>query len=210
MASITVDDTPQNCILVVPGANQALSPADIHAAREVIRSAAVLLCQLEVSVATTSAAMQLARSHGVRTILNPAPATPLPDELLQLADFCVPNETEIELLTGTAIAGPEQAAVAARKLLQRGPDTVIVTMGARGALLARSTEVELVPAVSVTAVDPSGAGDAFIGSMAVFLAEGLRLREALGRASAAAALSVTRLGTQTSFPDRAELEGFLR
>jgi ribokinase len=208
VASIVVDDDARNCILVVPGANLGLSPQDVRAAAAAIRSAAVLLCQLEVPPETTLEALRIAREAGARTILNPAPAVPLSEEMLHLADLCVPNETEIELLTGQSAATLEEAAAAAWTLVGRGPSTVIVTLGERGALLADARTSEHFPAVAVEAVDPTGAGDAFIGGLAVFLAEGRPLPDAVRRAGAVATLSVTRLGTQTSFPSRDEAEAF--
>jgi ribokinase len=206
VASIVVDDAGQNCILLVSGANAGLSPEDVRAAASAIGEAGVLLCQLEVPLETTLEAFRVARAAGVRTILNPAPAVPLPDELLRLTDFCIPNETEAELLTGQRVTTPTEAETAARALQDRGPGTVLVTLGPRGVLLVEGQTAELVPAVQVRAVDASGAGDAFIGSLAVFLVEGVPLREAARRANIAAALSVTRPGTQASFPTRAEVE----
>jgi ribokinase len=209
VASIVVDDAAENCILVVPGANQGLTPQAVRDAAPAIQVADVVLCQLEVPVASCVEAFRLARAAGVRTLLNPAPAAPLPDELLRLTDLCVPNETEAEALTGTSAATPDGAEAAARLLRQRGPGTVIVTLGARGALIVEETGSRTVPGFAVQAVDPTGAGDAFIGSLAVFLAEGIALAEAVRRANAAAALSVTRLGTQTAYPRRTEVEALL-
>jgi ribokinase len=209
VAAIVVDDDARNCILVVPGANLGLSPDDVRRATPVIRDADVLLCQLEVPLETTLEAFRVARAAGVRTVLNPAPAAPLADELLRLTDLCVPNETELESLTGMAAATVEEAAAAARELARRGRQAVIVTLGSRGALLVDGERVEHIPAVPVAAVDPSGAGDAFIGSVAVFLAGGKELGDAARRANAAAALSVTRPGTQSSFPSRAEASGLM-
>jgi ribokinase len=209
VASIVVDDEARNCILVVAGANGALSPADVRAAAEAIRTADVLLCQLEVPVETTGEALRLARAAGVRTVLNPAPGLPLPDELLALADLCVPNETEVEALTGLPAATPPEAEAAARALLRRGPGTVIVTLGRRGALVVDAKAAQHVPGAEVEAVDTTGAGDAFIGALAVALADGRPLAEAVRRANLLAALSVTRPGTQTSFPRRDEAEAFL-
>jgi ribokinase len=206
VASIVVDDAAQNCILIVAGANEALSPADVGAAASAIASAGALLCQLEVPAETTHEALRLARAAGVRTILNPAPAAPLPDTLLELADLCIPNETEVELLTGLRVTTPAEAETAARALRERGPKAVVVTLGERGVLWVDGDGVEHLPAVPVRAVDASGAGDAFIGSLAVFLVEGLPPREAIRRANVAAALAVTRPGTQASFPTRAEVE----
>jgi ribokinase len=208
-AAIVVDDEARNCIIVVPGANEALSPADVRAAANAIGSADVLLCQLEVPVETTLEAFRVARAAGVRTALNPAPAAPLPPELLALADLCIPNETEAELLTGQPVTTPAEAEAAAHSLLRRGPRAVLVTLGSRGVLVADAEGAEHLPALPVAAVDPTGAGDAFIGGLAVFLAEGCPLSEAARRANAVAALSVTRLGTQTAFPRREEVEAFL-
>lgn len=210
VAPIFVDDNARNFIVIVPGANTGLLPADAQAAREVIRSAALLVCQLEIPIETTLEAFRIAKTANVLTILNPAPAAQLPDELLQLTDICAPNETETELLTGMPVNTLEEAEAAARVLLGRGPKTVILTLGERGALLVDANAVEHVPAMSVDAVDPTGAGDAFIGSLAVFLGEGLSMREAILRANAVAALSVTKIGTQVSFPKRAEADKFLK
>jgi ribokinase len=208
-AAIVVDDEARNCIIIVPGANAALAPADVRAAAAAIGSADVLLCQLEVPVETTLEAFRVARAGGVRTVLNPAPAAPLPPELLALADLCIPNETETELLTGQAVTTPAEAEAAARALLRQGPRAVLITLGSRGVLLADAAGVEYVPALPVAAVDPTGAGDAFIGALAVSLASGLALRAAAHRANAVAALSVTRLGAQSAFPRREEVEAFL-
>jgi ribokinase len=207
VASIVVDDAAHNCIIVVPGANLGLTPQDVRAAATAIEGADVLLCQLEVPIETVTEALRIAKAAGVLTVLNPAPAVPLPDELLRLAGLCVPNENEIELLTGQSAASLEEAAAAAWELLKRGPGTVVVTLGERGAMIADAERAEHVPAPRVEAVDSSGAGDAFIGALGMFLAEGVPLREAVQRANAVAALSVTRLGTQASFPARAEVDG---
>jgi ribokinase len=209
VAPIFVDDHAQNFIVIVPGANTGLSPADVHAARQVVTGADVLVCQLEVPVETTLEAFRVAKSAGVRTVLNPAPAAPLPDELLQLTDICAPNETETELLTGQPVHSLAEAGAAARLLRDRGPAVIILTLGERGALVLNGDSVEHVPAIAVEAVDPTGAGDAFIGSLAVYIAEGLTLRDAVLRANAVAALSVTKIGTQVSFPQRADADAFL-
>jgi ribokinase len=210
VASIAVDDAARNCILFVPGANLGLSPEHVRGAAAAVRAAAVLLCQLEVPQETVLEAFRLARAAGVRTVLNPAPAAALPDELLRLADVCVPNEPELEALTGHPAATLDQAEAGARVLARRGPGALVVTLGARGALVLEGDAVEHVPAVPVQALDPTGAGDAFIGALGVSLAAGLPLRAAVRRANAVAALSVTRLGAQASFPSRAEVEQFLQ
>ena len=210
VAPIFVDDNAQNFVVIVPGANTGLTPADVQASKQVILDADILICQLEIPVETTLEAFRIAKSGDVRTILNPAPAAPIPDELVQLADICVPNATEIELLTGQSVETPAEAESAGRKLLIRGTRTVILTLGEEGALLIDQDSVEQAQTVRVDAVDPTGAGDACIGSLAVFLGEGLPLRDAIRRANAVAALSVTRIGTQVSFPNRAEADQFLK
>jgi ribokinase len=209
LASIVVDDDARNCIILVPGANQDLTPQDVRDAVPAIHSANVLLCQLEVPLEATLESCRLARAAGVGTILNPAPAIELPEELLALADYCIPNETEIELLSGMPTGDLAQCEKAAKELLRRGPKVVLLTLGANGTMIAEEKETCLVPATPVQAVDTTGAGDAFIGSLAVYLSQGSALREAVGKANAVAALSVTRLGTQTSFPRRDEVETFL-
>jgi ribokinase len=209
VAPIFVDDHAQNFIVIVPGANGALSPADVYAARDAILASSTVVCQLEVPLETTLEAFRIAKSGRVRTILNPAPAAVLPDELLALTDICAPNETETEYLTGLSVHTLADAEAAARTLLKRGPQIVIVTLGERGVLSVAADRVMHMPAMTVAAVDPTGAGDAFIGSLAVFLAEGMEMNTALWRANAVAAISVTRIGAQVSFPTRAEVEEFI-
>lgn len=206
VAAIIVDSAANNCILVVPGANDSVSVDDVCAAEEAVRSADMVVAQCETPLEATVAAFRIAKAAGAGTILNPAPARPLTDELLRLADFCIPNETELEALTGLAGASLSQVESAARSLLARGPRSVLVTLGARGVLAVTDTDGWHCPALKVTAVDPTGAGDAFIGSLAVYLAQRLNLREAVNRANAVAALSVTRRGAQDSFPSRGEVD----
>jgi ribokinase len=207
-AAIIVEDNGQNCILLVSGANAALSPEDVRQAETGLRACDVVLCQLEVPLETTLEAFRIARAAGVSTVLNPAPAVPLPDELLRLTDLCIPNETEVELLTGRRVTNLEEAKAAAQVLQQRGAGAVLVTLGERGVAVA-DDGWEHIPAAPVRAVDASGAGDAFIGSLAVFLLEGLPLQEAARSANRVAAMTVRRPGTQTSFPTRAELNDYL-
>jgi ribokinase len=208
-AAILVDDSGRNCIVAVAGANVGLSPRHVEEAADVIRGAAVLVSPLEVPIETILTAFRLAKGSGVRTVLNPAPAFPLPEELWHLVDVCVPNEVEAELLTGQVVRSVEDAEAAGRQLLGRGPKTVIVTLGERGALIVDQGRSEQVPGVAVTAVDTTGAGDAFIGGLSVFLAEGKPLREAVVLANAVGALSVTVAGAQAGLPRREELERFL-
>lgn len=209
VAPIFVDAEARNFIVIVPGANLGLLPTDVQNAREAIRRAQIMICQLEVPVETTLEAFRVAKQADLLTILNPAPAAQLPDELLRLTDICAPNETETELLTGLPVHTMEDAERAARKLQERGPKRVILTLGERGSLVLDGEQMWHAPAVKVKAVDSTGAGDAFVGSLAVFLGEGLGLDDAVRRANAVAALSVTKIGTQVSFPKRQEADEFL-
>ncbi|MET9967474.1 ribokinase [Streptomyces sp. NPDC006356] len=199
-AHIVVDDEGGNAIVVIPGANGTLdhlSPGD----EGVIAAADTLLLQLEIPVAAVLAGAQAARRHDVRTILTPSPAQPLPDELFAAVDLLVPNEHEATTLTGRT--DPREAAVG---LLDLVP-AVVVTLGAAGSLyVSRDTDPLTVPAPKVTAVDSTGAGDTFVGALAVALGEGRPMREALAWAAEAAALSVTREGATVSMPYRPEIE----
>jgi len=210
VAPIFVDDNAQNFIVIVPGANSQLSPADVRQAREAILNADIVICQLEIPIETTMEAFRVAKEGNILTILNPAPAAPIPEDLFKMTDICAPNETEAEQITGVPVNTPRDAKAAARKLLSLGTRTVILTLGERGALLVEQDSEENIPPIPVDAIDPTGAGDAFIGSLAVFLSEGLSLREAVRRANAVAAMSVKKIGTQVSFPTRIEVDDFLR
>lgn len=211
VATITVDEAAQNAIIVIPGANGRLDPEDVKAALPALRAARVLICQLEVPVETVLAALRLASEAGVITLLNPAPAQALPEELLRRTDLLIPNETELALLTGRDVTTLDEVEAAARSLLrgQERPKAIIVTLGERGVLVVDQERAEHFVAQQVQAVDTTGAGDAFVGSLAVALAEAKMLRDAVPFACAAAALSVTRAGTQSSFPCRSEVEAFL-
>jgi ribokinase len=206
VAPIAVDPDGHNAIIIVTGANDLLTPQEIEAALPVIAAAQILVCQLEIPMETTLAALRIARQEGVTTIFNPAPARPsLRDELYQLSGIFCPNESETELLTGLPVSSQEETEAAARALLQRGAGTVILTLGERGSLLVTATDSVHVPATSVKALDTTGAGDAFVGSLAYFLAAGKPLAEAMRRANYIAAISVQSSGTQTSFPLAADL-----
>ncbi|CAM9892210.1 unnamed protein product [Lampetra fluviatilis] len=214
VAPITVDDEGRNAIVIVPGANLSLGPEDVALARAAIAGARVVLAQLEVRPETTAQALRLARQHGVRTILNPAPAVPdLDPELYELSDIFCPNETEAELVTGVVVSGVEEAGRAATLLLERGCGAVVITLGRRGAVVASRSDPSPrhVPSPSVTAVDTTGAGDSFVGSLAFFQARlpGLPLAEAARRACHIAAESVRSAGTQSSYPARAALPAAL-
>jgi ribokinase len=209
VALIFVARDGENSIAVAGGANAKLSPADVTKAAGVIRSAALLLAQLETPLASVSAAALVAVKAGVPVILNPAPARPLPNRLLKLISILTPNETEAELLTGVKVTDEAAAARACGKLRARGVRTVILTLGARGAYLADVSGQFLVPGFRVKAVDSTAAGDIFNGALSVALAERKTLSEAVRFANAAAALSVTKLGAQPSAPTRVEIERFL-
>lgn len=206
VAPIAVDPQGHNTIIIVTGANDLLTEEEIEAARPVIAAAQILVCQLEIPLETTLAALRIARQEGVQTIFNPAPARPeLSQELYQLSDIFCPNESETELLTGRPVGTLSEAESAARILLERGAGTVILTLGERGSLLVTAGEAVHVPATPVAALDSTGAGDAFVGSLAYFLAAGKSLAEATRRANHIAALSVQSSGTQSSFPLAADL-----
>ena len=209
VALIVVDDVGQNSIVVASGANMRFSPTDVDAAKAAIAAADVVLLQLESPLDAVTRAAEIARAHGVRVVLNPAPARPLPATLLSLVDVLVPNESETELLTGLPVGDQAEAEAAAAALQEMGVGTVILTLGERGALLAREGEVTLLPAFDVTPVDTTAAGDAFVGGLGVALAEGKTLAEAVRWGNAAGALATTRLGAQPSLPTRGALEALL-
>jgi len=209
VALIFVDDKGENSIAVAPGANAGLTPEDVEAAEELISEADVVVMQLETPLDTVERAAVLACKHGASVILNPAPAQPLSDVILGNVSILTPNESEAELLTGIPVEDDAGAEQAARALVERGVETVILTLGSRGAFVFESGSGQMVPGFKVDAVDTTAAGDVFNGTLAVGLAEGVSLFEAVRFANAAAALSVTRLGAQPSAPTRSEIETFL-
>ncbi len=210
VALIFVAKDGENSIAVASGANGRLSPADVKKAKKVFADASVLVMQLETPLETVQAAADLAAAQGVRVILNPAPARPLPDALLNRVSILTPNETEAELLTGIKVTNDCALAKAAEALLAKGVQTVILTLGARGAFVASAEGNKLVPGFKVSPVDTTAAGDIFNGALAVALAEGKPLPEAVRFANAAGALSVMRMGAQPSAPRRKEIERFLK
>ena len=206
VAPIVVDAGGENSIVVVLGANLALSRADVDAAREAIAAADVVITQLEIDYDVCGYALEVAKEHGVATILNPAPAGQLPPGTVALADYITPNETELQVLSGLPDASVEEAA---RSLLVRDGQTVVTTLGIEGARYVQRESTAAVPCFRVDAVDTTGAGDAFNGGFAVALAEGRELRDALRFANATAALAVTKPGTAPAMPTRAEVETLL-
>lgn len=210
VALIFVDEKGENSIAVASGANACLSPQDVDEAAAAIRSADILLMQLETPLPTVQRAAEIARGAGVKVILNPAPAMPLNDALLANLTLITPNESEAELLTGVGVTDTASAEAAAKALLDRGVEVAIITLGSKGALLKTSKLTKVIPGFKVTAVDATAAGDVFNGSLAVALAEGKGLEEAVRFANAAAALSVTKLGAQPSIPKREEIERLIK
>jgi len=208
VALITVDAKGENCIAVAPGANAALLPADIDNMIEIIANADIILMQLEIPVETVSYIATLAKRHGKKVILNPAPAFPLDDELLGNISIITPNQTEAEMLTGIAVTDDASATQAAAVLHSKGIQQVIITMGEDGAVIYNHGSYTKVPAPKVTPVDTTAAGDVFNGALAVALCDGMDITAATRFACRAAAISVTRFGAQASAPRLDEVEGF--
>lgn len=206
VAPIFVDPSGQNRILVVKGANDELKPADVEAAASVLKAADCIVLQFEIPLETVYYTIHFARKNGIRCILNPAPGQPIDVKAVADLDYFVPNESEAETISGMPVRNLEDAKKCAASLLSSGMRRVIITLGANGSLLAGRDGMEHVPAFSVKSVDSTGAGDAFIGSFAVFLGEGLPEREAVRRANLYAGLSTTGVGTQKSFYDRARFD----
>jgi ribokinase len=216
-AIIVVDANGQNSIVLSPGGNGKVTPADLE--RVSFADSNLLLLQLEIPVEAVLAAARLAKEHGLRVLLNPAPARSLPEELLSLPDFLVPNESELSLLTGLPVNDIPSAEKAARVLLERGIQTVIVTLGANGALVVTKELTEHVPSFQVDVVDTTAAGDAFIGGFAARLLESdgalsaqeqaRALQDAVRYGCACGALAATKFGAQPSLPTKEDVERFM-
>lgn len=211
VAMITISDSGENAITVASGANAELKPEDLDEAEEAFDEAEYMLVQLETPLATVQKAVDLCSEFETKVILNPAPAAELPDEIISKIDIITPNETEAERLTGVEVKDENDARKAAEKLHKRGINTVIITLGSGGAYVSdqNSGVVKRVPGFLVEPVDTTAAGDVFNGQLAVALAEGLSLEDAIRLAHAAAALSVQKLGAQSSIPRREETDYFL-
>lgn len=210
VAPIFVDDQSQNRILIIKGANAHLLPADIDAAAEDLKACRLMVLQLEIPLPTVYYAIDFARRHGIRVILNPAPAVAgLDIDYACQCEFFMPNETELEILTGLPTSSEDEVLRAGRVLLRRGLKNLIITLGGRGSVWMLGDEVHRIDATHVQAVDTSGAGDAFIGCFAHGLVQHGNIAEALRSASAYAACSVTQRGTQRSYPDASTFHGFL-
>ncbi len=209
VALIFVDDRGENSIAVAPGANAALIPEDVEPLASVVEPDAVVLLQLEIPIAVVEAAVRITAARNARVVLNPAPAQPLPKELLASVAMITPNEREAAQLTGGGVEEDGGVERAAAELHRRGVRDVLITLGARGVLVSSEGSMELVPPFAVRAVDTTAAGDVFNGALAAALVEGRPLRAAVRFANAAAALSVTRAGAQTSAPLRTEIDSLL-
>jgi len=206
VAPIFVEPNGQNRILVVKGANDALKPADVDAAAETLKAADCIVLQFEIPLETVYYTIAFARKYGIRCIVNPAPGQAVDMRALLDLDYFIPNESEAETITGLAVKNVEDAKKCAQGLVAEGIRKVIITLGANGSLLAGRGISEHVPPFAVKSIDSTGAGDAFIGSFAVFLAEGVPEEEAVRRANLYAGLSTTGIGTQKSFYDRARFD----
>lgn len=209
-ALIFVDKDGENSIAVASGANARLTPKHIDLAKDKIISSEILIMQLETPLDTIKYAAQLASDNGVMVILDPAPAQPLDENMLKHISILTPNESEAELLTGILVEDEKSADKAATYLLEKGIDTVLITLGFRGTFIATEKIRELITGFKVTAVDSTAAGDVFNGALAVSLSEKMPLLDAVRFANAAAALSVTKLGAQPSAPQCKEIEEFLK
>jgi len=206
VAPIFVEPNGQNRIFVVKGANDRLMPADVDAAASMLKTVDCMVLQFEIPLETVYHSVRFARENGIRCIVNPAPAQPVDLKALEGLDYFVPNESEAETITGMPVRNIDDAKKCAEKLLTGGMKRVILTLGAQGSLLASRDGMQHVAPFAVKAIDSTGAGDAFIGSFAVFLGEGHPELEAVRRANLYAGLSTTGVGTQKSFYDRARYD----
>jgi len=207
-AIIVVDSNGQNSIVLSAGANGKVSSADVDHAS--FQGFGLLLLQLEIPIPAVFRAAQRAHESGLRILLNPAPAQPLPDALISLADFIIPNETELGLLTGQPVNDISSAEGAARVLLKRGAKNVIVTLGGNGSLVVTNHLTKHIPSFKVDVIDTTAAGDAFIGGFASALLRGVEIEDAVKYANACGALATTKFGAQPSLPTREEVERFIK
>jgi ribokinase len=205
VALITVDSHGENCIVVASGANAFLNPSDIDKASAEIESSDLVLMQLEIPIETVEYVAEMATKKGIKVILNPAPARALSNKLLKNLYIIIPNKSEAEILSGIKVTDIESAKLAADIISAKGVDIVVITLGSQGALIKEYNEYHFVEAYKVDAVDTTAAGDTFCGSVCVGLSEGRSILDSVIMAAKAAALTVTRMGAQTSIPYRTEL-----
>jgi len=210
VAGIIVTDEGDNSIVLAAGANAALSAEAVEAAQSAITSAQLLICQLETPLSAVARAIQLASQQGVKVILNPAPVQTLSNALLAQVDYLVVNETEASQLSGIPVSDHDSARRASEKLLERGAAVVLLTMGEQGVCIAEPGGSQFIAAIKVDVIDTTAAGDTFVGAFAVGIARGLDIKTASIEAQYTAALAVTKLGAQTSIPQRSEVEQFMR
>ncbi len=211
VAPIFVDRDSKNRILIIKGANQYLLPEDVDRAAEKLMQCSLIVLQLEIPLQTIYRAIEFGNEHGIPVILNPAPASKELDfNYVCKCDYFIPNESELELLTGLPVESKEQIRAAATTLIDKGVKNVIVTMGSRGVMWVMKEKVYTIDSFKVNAIDTTGAGDAFIGCFAHFFVQNGDVLQAIKMATAFAALSVTKQGTQTSYPNVEELNQFLK
>lgn len=210
IAMITVDKKAENCIVVASGANGTMVPEDLMKALAVIEDAAIVLMQLEIPLRTVEFIASKAFAKGAKVLLNPAPAIELPDSLLKNLFIITPNRKEAEMLTGIEVKDIESAKEAAKIIKKRGVENVIITLGAEGAVVVHDTTITHVQTFEVEAVDTTAAGDVFNGALAVAIAEGKDILAATAFACKASAISVTKMGAQSSAPWKTEVESFMR
>jgi ribokinase len=206
IALITINADGENSIVVAPGANGSFSSSDINGSFSLIEEAEIILLQLEIPLETVVYVAELAKKIGKKVVLNPAPATGLPDGLLKSLFMITPNETEAEMLTGVCIKDEESASQAAIKLKEKGVEVVIITMGALGAFVLSNDFTGMVNSPRVKAIDTTAAGDTFNGALMVALSEGVKLKKAIEFACKAASIAVTRIGAQSSIPYKDEIQ----
>lgn len=210
-ALISINENGNNSIIVIPGANGTLSPVDIDRAEIDIYEAGLIVAQLEIPLESVEYAAEIAHKNAIPFILDPAPAQPLSNQLLSLLTVIKPNEVEAEQLTGIEVNDKTTAYKAAKLLLKKGVQNVIITLGAKGAIYANNEGAEkYIEGIKIKAVDSTAAGDVFIGAFAVMLAEGKPYESAINFANAAAAISVTRYGALSSIPSKEDVEEFIK
>ena len=205
VALISVDEKGENCIVVASGANGTLLPPDLVEAEKEITSACILLMQLEIPMETVEYAAKKAKENNVKVILNPAPAQPLSNDFLKNVYMMIPNETEAEIISGVKVHDWESAKKAADIICSKGVQIVVITMGSMGALLKEGNEYHKISALKVDAVDTTAAGDTFCGAISVAISEGKNLKDAIAFANQSSAITVTRMGAQSSIPYRREV-----